>query len=179
MLLHEESCSAHRGVFLIRSESEHQVPLWLTPIPRPLTHQRQHDRDEVLHVDRTTAPQDAVADLAAERVHGPNSWICRYYVEMTMHEDGRRLTIAASHACSYVATAGRRFQHHRIEASVGQGAGHVLGGCALSAVTATAVRGVEPDQVRRELRDLGWHGNRLRITHSLPRRPQRSSCRQP
>src|SRR5690606_33349523 len=61
----------------------------------PVAHHRQHHRVEVLHVHRAAAPEEAVAQLTAERVDGPLPGVGRHHVQVSVHQQGASGWISA------------------------------------------------------------------------------------
>ena len=71
---------------LVGEEGDDEVPRRSPALPCPAAEHGQDHGIHVLHVHRAPAPDAAVDDLAAERVHRPLGGFGRNHVEMAVHE---------------------------------------------------------------------------------------------
>ena len=144
--------------------------------------QGQHDgklhRHHVLHVDRAAAPDDAVDELAAERISRPGLRVDRHDVEVAQ-QDQRRLGGRARRAqAAHARTAARdELDHLRLDARVAEHLGAVARGSRLASgriATGRYLRPAigrihrrDPDQ-RAKVLDAGIEirGRRGRVAHA-------------
>lgn len=185
VLLDEVTGAVGGAVLFVGGEGEHDVADRARSGAGPGADGGEHHRVHVLHVDGTAAPDHAVADLAGERRHAPVGRLGGDHVEVTVHQQrvGRR--IGAGDAGDDIRPARGGLQDARFDAGVGELPRDVFGGEPLVAVAATAVGGVDPDQVGGERhhlvqrpgveyrRPVDGRDDLLLLSHTAPPRPAR------
>jgi hypothetical protein len=145
-------------VLLVGDERQHDVAARAAALDVPAVDHGQRHGGHVLHVHGAAAVDEAVADLAAERVEAPLGGVGGHDVEVGLDEDRGQVGVGAVDAREDVGAARGRFEQRGWHAVVVQDRGHVLGGLAFArAVAAAAVGGVEPDQLRAQLRHVQRH----------------------
>ena len=163
---------------LVGREREGDRPLRQHTRTLPGPDDGQDRRVEVLHVDRTAAPDVAVLLLGRERVDLPVGLGGRYDVQVAVQEQpvgGVRIAPVRHDRGPPL----RRLEQLRADPDLVEQTGDVLGSRPLPRTRVVAVvRGVDPDQVAADLHDLGLGLVRLRHTaHLAPRQPEHSPAR--
>ena len=162
-LVHQEAGAPGAPGFLVGGEREHDVAGRRPVFAQPLAHHREHHRVHVLHVDRAAAPHAAIRDLPGEWVVPPVRRAGRHHVQVTVHQQARPFAVPTADPGHHAGSLGMRFQDRRLEAYLGQQAGHVFGGQPLAGARVVAgVRRVDPDQVTADVHNLVLRGHLVR-----------------
>lgn len=118
----EESGAVGGAVLLVRGEGQHDVAPGAQARAGPGADSGEHHRVHVLHVDGAAAPDDAVADLAGERVDGPVRGLGGHHVEVAVDEQGVGGRVGAGDPGHDIGPAGRGLQDARLDPGVGRAA---------------------------------------------------------
>ena len=183
VLVGEEAGAVRGAGLLVGGEGDHDVPAGPDPCAGPGPDDREDHRVHVLHVDGAAAPDDPVADLAGEGVHGPVVGLGGHHVEVAVDQQ----RVGATGRCP---RSGRRrwcgpgcapAGSGSMPASASRSAAYSAAG-PLPAVAAAAVGGVDPDQLGGEAHHLverqgvQYSLGRVHVSHTAPPpRPRRSS----
>lgn len=155
---------------LVGEEGQHDVARGLTAAAQPVPYDREGHRVHVLHVDRATAPDTAVRDLARERVVRPVVGVGGDDIGVAVDEQGGPGGILALDPGDGRGTAPVGLEDPRFETHLGELLGDIFGGGPLSRSGVVAVvAGVDPDQIAAEVDDLVLAGGgpaRVRLAHA-------------
>ena len=169
---------------LVRGEHQPDRTPRCAPGAHPLAHHRQHDRVEVLHVDRTAAPHVVVDQLAGERVHLPVGGDRGHHVGVPVDQQRWQRGVAALRRPlgDQGGTPRLRLEHRAGDPHLVEQTGDVLGRLPLPLrAVGPEVGRVETDQVTAQAHDLlGRGGDGVHDCHPATAWPQaRPSFRQP
>ena len=151
MLVHHPVRAVDAAVLLVREERDDEVTGRLLPRLGKVAECGQDHRIHVLHVDGTPAPQQAVADLAAEGVDAPVGSDRRHNVEVAVHDQRRAFRVATGYPCHDTRASGGRVEQVRGQSEPLEFGFDVL--CRLGLAlgpSAAPVHRLETDQVTRD-----------------------------
>ena len=147
-VVHRVAGAVGAAGFLVGEEREDDVALGLFAGPGEAAQDGQDHGVHVLHVHGAAAPDQAVLQFAAERVHCPLVLQGGHHVEVAVDHQGTGGRIFTGHPGDHVGAAGRGFENFGGESHFFDQAGRVFGGRALPRTGSVAVvRGVDPDEV--------------------------------
>jgi len=110
--------SATAAVLLVGEERHDEVACRTLPRAQDVADRGQDHRIHVLHVDGAAAPEQAVFDLAAERVDGPVARVGRNDIEVTVDDEGRLARVGALDTGHHARAARIGLEHLRPEAQL-------------------------------------------------------------
>ncbi len=104
-VLHDACRALDAAVLLVGEERHDHVALGLLPRAQQIGDGGQDHGIHVLHVDRSAAPQDAVADLSREGIDAPVLGDGGHHVEVSVQDQCRLVAVATRHAGADVGAA--------------------------------------------------------------------------